>query len=198
VDEVFSNSIKNNIKRVADKGGTTMSDLISLHCPSCGGQLQFQDDAKTLFCMHCGTKLLYHDGGLITAMEEKLKASARKIDITANIANKQSSQIAIEHLNKEVEITRGKAYSSDGTVGVYLMVLVCIGLYFFLKWINSGGYTLPTWCIVWEIFSIVACFAGLIYTISSIPRQNREKKEAMEKLKKLEAELERHKDILAS
>lgn len=51
-----------------------MSDLITLHCPNCGKQLQFRSTVETLFCTHCGTKLQYQNGGLVKFHAEQVIA----------------------------------------------------------------------------------------------------------------------------
>ena len=94
-----------------------MSGFVSLHCPTCNGEIQFYPDSKILFCTHCGRKLLYKDGGLI--------------DIQADAVRKQHSTVAIQQIEEEIASTKKELKKRGkmdwvGDLGLVISILAIV------------------------------------------------------------------------
>lgn len=78
-----------------------MNDLIPLHCPSCGGNIQVENQLEKIYCTHCGTQLLLRmgsDGLLAPLIAREMAASAglmeaQKAQMTADLLQKQIQQL---------------------------------------------------------------------------------------------------------
>jgi ribosomal protein S27AE len=80
------------------KNGASVSNLINLTCPSCGGKLQITNDVERFSCGFCGNEqIVQRIGGVITLspVVEGLKDVKTGVDKTA-------SELAIARLEREI------------------------------------------------------------------------------------------------
>ena len=192
-----------------------MSDFISLHCPSCGGQLQFGSDAKVFFCTHCGTKLLYKDGGLINAIEKSYNAQADQFEETARFTSKQSSKEAIPVIEQEIVTTKASMKEAEdhgkNPFGLIIAVIGFVGGFggwiAFTVWqFSTYGYAnntvYPDWVnrLSWEIlvWGFALFFLGIVIYLLTKPKKTKEWLELQAKLVSLEMQLAKHKQNIIS
>lgn len=76
-----------------------MDDFIALRCPSCGGNIQVEENLEKIFCTHCGTQLLLKQGadGLLTPM------MARDLTASARLKETQTSLMVVELLKTQIK-----------------------------------------------------------------------------------------------
>jgi reverse gyrase len=75
-----------------------MSEIISMSCPSCGGDLQITEDIDQFVCAHCGKEHIVKRFGntiSLSPVVDQLKKVQVGIDKTA-------SELAIERLHREI------------------------------------------------------------------------------------------------
>ena len=70
--------------------------LESMKCPSCGGQVYFDEDQEFAFCSHCGTQVYRED----THFDKKIEFEKHKIDANKELELERMKQNA---KNKEAE-----------------------------------------------------------------------------------------------
>lgn len=77
-----------------------MGEFIALTCPSCGGQLQIQNNLQKCFCAHCGTELLLKqdDHGMLIPIQ------ARDLQASAKLKEIQFSVTATELLKSQIVV----------------------------------------------------------------------------------------------
>ncbi|HOJ00824.1 MAG TPA: hypothetical protein PLL88_04340 [Anaerolineaceae bacterium] len=75
-----------------------MNDFIALTCPSCGGQLQVQNNLQKCHCTHCGTQLLLKqdDSGMLIPLQ------ARDLQASAKLKEMQFSEKAMDLLKGQI------------------------------------------------------------------------------------------------
>jgi hypothetical protein len=79
-----------------------MTDLISLHCLSCGGEM-ISSTGGVIKCSFCGKRFIYEKGQLTYATEEDFGASAEAKSVNAKILQKQSSQVELPQLQADLD-----------------------------------------------------------------------------------------------
>ena len=138
-----------------------MPDFVSLHCPTCNGEIQFYPDSKILFCTHCGRKLLYKDGGLI--------------DIQADAARRQHSTMAVQQIEEEIASTK-KELKKRGkmdwvtVLGLAIAILPIIGM-LAGSFILGNGYFEDVNCILTGLFITIG--VGICLEIVGGVRSNK-------------------------
>lgn len=75
-----------------------MSEIISMSCPSCGGDLQIVEDIDQFACAHCGNEHIVKRFGNTISLAPVVDQLMR---VQAGI-DKTASELAIERLSREI------------------------------------------------------------------------------------------------
>ncbi len=86
-----------------------MEDLIALHCPACGGNIQIEASLEKIFCTHCGTQLLLKhgaDGLLVPLQARDLTASARMQETEAALILMDTLKAQVQESESQVQAVK--------------------------------------------------------------------------------------------
>lgn len=186
-----------------------MSDLLTLDCPSCGGELNLSKDMEIFFCPHCGTKHIFKESinGIPTAaMAESMRASGK-------LSQKQAALMSVEAIEKEIQAlkssrgTLAKPKSVAGYLKFFGMIVLLFSLIMVAVALEVIQETSSDGIEPIGLFPLQLPISGLIISISlfiggvSLTARKRKKaagplKVLDEKIQKLEIELEKNRDII--
>lgn len=181
-----------------------MSHVISLHCPECGNQLQFESDEQVIYCTYCGKKLLFQNDGLVSAGEEPPSTLPSKIDITTSLLSKQTSAVAIQTIESEIRKANADIKAA-GKLGViyWLGMILLVGSFIFVVPLVSdvNNSLFANWMnlmCIWGVCLLLG-LAGLIYgSVRQRKNQKKREKEWALYLEYLEKELAKHRENIIS
>jgi predicted RNA-binding Zn-ribbon protein involved in translation (DUF1610 family) len=109
------------------KGRTTMTDFVTLTCPSCGGKLNITSDIERFACAHCGQEHLVRRGEGVVSLSPVV---AEMKGVRAGV-DKTASELALSRLEKEIhDLSAQKAalIASTPRPQVRLLVIFVIAL----------------------------------------------------------------------
>jgi hypothetical protein len=86
-------------------------NIITLSCPSCGGQLRITGGTDRLACMHCGKQhLVRREAGAVS-----LAPILQKLSAVHSATDKTASELAIKRLKEEIARLKGAVHAQDKT-----------------------------------------------------------------------------------
>jgi ribosomal protein S27AE len=172
------------------KNGASVSNLINLTCPSCGGKLQITNDIERFSCGFCGNEqIVQRIGGIITLapVVEGLKGVKTGVDKTA-------SELAIVRLKGEIlalSEQRGKTVASPS-----LTILVLFGILFAISYCALSYVTESTAFVL--LGSLLISGIIVVISYSKIEQNMRLKAEPFDKtIAEKVQELNKHQNIIA-
>lgn len=153
-------------------------DIITLSCPSCGGDLHITSDVERFACAHCGQQHLVRRSGGIVSLSP-LVEGLHKVNIGVD---KTASELAIVRIKGEIEVLESQKNDIDtntgccGCAGILSVVIFCIA------WaLSIGG--------VMELFGWIGLF---LLGCSLEKKYGRERIEIKKTIESKKEELEEH------
>ncbi len=101
-----------------------MADLLTLNCPTCGGQLQVTNDVDRFVCAHCGNAHIVDPGVRV----ESLAAEVSALRVESNIQRLQNELQGLEQQRNRLD-SEVKTYRQNAQSEVVIYRLAGIGLF---------------------------------------------------------------------
>ncbi|MFN8598112.1 MAG: hypothetical protein U0559_18265 [Anaerolineae bacterium] len=110
-----------------------MADLMTLTCPSCGGQLQITNETDRFVCAHCGNSHVVDPGVRMASLAAEVSALRAESE-SRRLSQELSSLVQRrDQLRSEVKTYRSQAeaelylYQAAGTVAYVLAFVIALG-----------------------------------------------------------------------
>jgi hypothetical protein len=118
-----------------------MADLITLNCPTCGGNLQVTNDVERFVCAHCGNAHIVDPGVRV----ESLAAEVSELRAESNVRRLQKQMLALQEkrdqLANEVALYRqrstGEWLMFRGAGAAAIMIAISASVSFIQELINQ-------------------------------------------------------------